>query len=335
MHSQLVSGFTTHISEKKTRCTVYSCWSGTRMTRRVTAIACAAAVLVPTAVFAQQDPGAVTFAVQFFLGAEDSSSPPGWRIYAEPRELRFRISLSNDSNTPIRIDQRLLRDAFVFRVTHERRPDMVEDVPVRVDWLERGPDASVQLEPRALAMWTIVVSRADAQPFSAGLYQIQRGFENMRAAVRTTDGAAWSGRVPDGMGQWAIRVQPAESAAERAIPDLLMAADASRLGEFETALDFYRRAAAEDPVNSTATLGLADTYLHLARYREALSVLEGVAGRPGWSLEAIGGALTQAYVGVGDVATAVKVLQSIGLTQEEIAEAIKDMRQYVAENPPK
>jgi hypothetical protein len=80
---------------------------------------------------------------------------------------------------------------------------------------------------------------------------------------------------------------------------------------------------------------MADTYLHLARYREALSVLTDVAGRPGWSIEAIAGSLGQAYVGVGDVASAATLLQSVGLSEEETATAIREMRQYVADNPPR
>ena len=315
------------------------------MVRRATGIVWAALFAAAT-VAAQREPGAVRSGVQLLLGVEESNSPPAWRIYEEPREFRLRVSLTNQSGGPIRIDQRRLRDAFVLRVSRESRPETFEEVAVRVEWLDRvssgdslpepvNPDVAVQIDPATPMAWTIVVSRVDGQLFSTGRYQIERGFENVRDAFRMANGAAWSGRVPDGTAQWWIRVKPGESAAERAIPDLLAAAEAARLNDFETAIDLYTRAAATDPVNSTALLGRTDAYLHVGRYREALSLLEGIAGRPGWSMEAIAGSLTQAYVGVGNLAGAVKVLQSMGLADEEIAVAIKEMRQYVADNPPR
>jgi hypothetical protein len=302
------------------------------MASRKTALAVVATFLTIAAVAdTAAQPGTLAYRVQFPLGTEErttANDPPTWRVYTEPLEFHFKLSFTNESSVPILIAQSRLRDVLAFGV------DRGGEIAVRVEWLTSSADP-VRIDPGKLVSWTVVVSRADGQPFTAGLHQITRGFQNVRDVVSTVDGKPWEGRVPDGAGELAILVKPGNTPAERALHHMLVAREADVAGDFDAALASYQRAAVEDPSDGQATLGMADMYLLHARYREALALYQDIWTRPGFARDRIAPFLAQAYVGAGDLASAVSVLQALGLSVDEVSTTIENMRRRVADNPPR
>jgi tetratricopeptide (TPR) repeat protein len=291
----------------------------------------AATIMFATPSDAVAQPGALAYRIQFPLGTEERTSandPLTWRVYTEPHEFQFKVSFTNESSEPVLIAQSRLRDVFAVGV------DRGSEIAVRVEWLVSAADP-VRIDPGKLASWTVTVSRADGQAFTAGLYSITRRFQDFRDAVSTIDGKAWGGRVPDGTGELAVIVKPGNTPAERALHHMLVAQAADAAGDFDAALESYERAAVEDPSDGQASLGMADMYLLHARYREALSLYQDLAARPGFARDRIAPFLAQAYVGAGDLASAVSVLQALGLSADEVSTALENMRRRVAENPPR
>jgi tetratricopeptide (TPR) repeat protein len=261
------------------------------------------------------------------------------RLYQEPDVLELRLLLTNDSVTELRIDQPQLRNTFGLRV------DRDGELPVTVEWRDRvvvtdevpeyvDPSVAVALQPRRMLAWTIVVRRQDGGRFTAGLDQITAGFLNLRDAVRTRDGSRWAGRVlSEGFWPFALRVQPGVTPAERARYHVLVGAEAQRLRQFEMALLSYQRAAEIDPTDGVATVRMADMFLRLARYKEAIPLYEAASTRGSSEARALASFLAQAYVGVGDDTNAVRVLRAAGRSEEQVSTELDNMRQHAAENP--
>ena len=255
-----------------------------------------------------------------------------YRAYLETEQLQLRLSVMNNSEEAITIQQASLPAMLEVRVADANR-----ETPVTVEWLpevQRRGDITphvqigpVYLEPHTGAGWRVLVRRQDGERFLAGEYVITFWMHQLRSAVRTTDDRAWTGSVFDGPGKIGLVVQPATTAADRAKMHNMRARDATTRRAYLDALDAYSLASAADPANIEAKYGAGYVYMILGRYRDAIARFEAVlpAFSDGFSPARL--TLARAYIEIRDEANALRVLRGSGLTEQRVASKISELRQ--------
>jgi hypothetical protein len=288
------------------------------------------------------DEGAVSLDFVIADSEELPAPPVRWRLYGEPRQLRFRFSVANDtdtSNVPFLLDTEGIRPTVGLIVEREA------EIPITLQWLDEEvtlnsepfalPSGSpwVRLEPDQYLGWTIVAERADGQPFESGQYYLTSGFVGVRSAVRHVDGTPWRGRVPEGVGQRTFVVGPPTSTTERVRMHEIAASAAKARGDTAQALSEYTQLLQVDPGNVNAQLMIGHLHYQAGRYRDAITWWERAApnlhrDRP-HSIR-----LAAAYVGAGQDGRAIEVLQAAGLSDEAIATELERWRRAAAERPP-
>ena len=221
-------------------------------------------------------------------------------------ELVIKLRFTNESQFPLWISQSKVREAVTVAVF-----------------------GNAPVPPGAFVAWTVTLKRHDNATFTAGDYRLAVRLENTRAALRTTDGAVWRGRVgEDGTREFVVRVELPASVHEQAVAHQLQAAAKVARTDFLGALDDYSRAAEADPADLSSILGMAQMYRILGRYREALPLFAKLLEqRPHDSRMAFWLAL--AHAGVGEERKAIEVLRTAGIAENDIPERMQEIRSYI------
>ena len=283
--------------------------------------------------------------LSFGIGDSDElPAPPvrARRLYGEPSQLRFRFSVTNryTSNVPFLLDTDGIRQTVGLILERET------EIPIALQWLDGTitvneepvalPQGSswVRLEPRQQVGWTIVAERADGRAFEGGQYYLTVGYAGVRSAVRNVDGTPWQGRVSDGVGQFSLFVGPPTSTTERVRMHEIAASAAKARGDTVQALSEYTQLLEIDPANVNAHLSIGHLHFQAGRYRDAITWWERAAlnlrgGRQQHSIRLAG-----AYVGAGQNARAIEVLEAAGLSNERIATELDRWRRAAVERPP-
>jgi len=277
--------------------------------------------------------------------SEQLPAPPvRWRLYGEPRQLRLKVSVTNryTSRVPVLVETDSVKSTFGLIVERQT------EIPVTLQWLDGTltvneeptalpPGSSwVRLEPSQQLAWTIVADRADGQLFESGQYYLTVGFAGVRSAVRNVDGTPWQGRMPESVGQWSLFVAPPTSTIERVRMHEIAADAAKARGDTAQALSEYTQVLELDPTNVNAQLMIGHLHFMAGRYRDAIAWWERVAApnpRGGAQVQqAI--SLAGAYVGAGQDARAIEVLEAAGLSVDQIATELERWRRAAIERPP-
>jgi hypothetical protein len=171
------------------------------------------ALLVPFALWSAPSGVAQPLPPQLFpriemVGSAGAPLPDGWwmdRVPGPLDELRFAVTLTNESRVAFVIDQALFRGVFTARlvnpagsVTMQWRDPVGAFIKVPVS--QSTPD-HVQIDPGRSATWTMVIRRSDRQKFIAGEYRLMLMMGNLRPVVSSPGGGTWGGR-PAEQGLW-------------------------------------------------------------------------------------------------------------------------------------
>ena len=203
-----------------------------------------------------------------------------YRAYSETEQLQLKVSVWNQSEEVITVEQAPLRMMLEVRVA-----DANQETPVTIEWLEGvqlpgdavpniqiGP---VYLKPHTGASWRVIVRLQNGERFLAGEYVITGWMHHLRRAVHTPDDSAWTGRMFDGPGK-----------AKEGAGYLYM-----RLGQYREAIARFEEIMprASGAGWNLVRMALARAYIAIRDEANALRVLRG----SGLSEEAIASQLSE------------------------------------------
>jgi hypothetical protein len=281
-------------------------------------------------VHGQADDGQIATILVPLDGDELGTLPVSYRIYGEPNVLRLGLSLVNQSDATIVIDQEAIRSTLRVRLSAGQEvaanlrwlPDLHlpgDLVPTMNSW---GP---ISLESKKGLTWLIEVEREDLEPFGRGRLTVQFEIPDIIHAIHKPDETAWIGRVPTRPGVVSLVIAPPNGPAETSARYRFEARQAMFRKEYIKSIEAYSRAVAANPSDRQAESGLAGALLAAGRYREAVTIYE-----KRWPSMSPASAeyplVVMAYLGIGDEQTARSLLQRMGVTSERVNDKVAEYR---------
>ena len=295
-------------------------------------------------VLARADEGLLSITVAVPMSDRVGVTEDARRLYVESDELHLDVSVVNQSDSRITIDQEQLQRAFRVTLTTGGT-----SIPVVATWsddaLVIAPDSDTRdsvsrpdplnVEGHGGAYWTVTVRRSDSLSFGSGRYRLTWSSADLAAAIHGAEGGQWNGRAPDKTSSVGLLIQPPQSVLEAARMSTTEADDAVLRGHHQHALAAYQRALSADPSDSRTKTMMAFMYLRLNRYQEAIrpleDVLAGAVGEKNLSF-----VLALAYVGAGDEGNAVRVLRwTAGLPEDRVRTEVETLGREVRRRGPR
>jgi tetratricopeptide (TPR) repeat protein len=176
--------------------------------------------------------------------------------------------------------------------------------------------------------WELRLHRADGQRFATGRHTIDLSLAGPFAAMRLADGSTPRIRYSS-EAVLTIRLGPPTTARERSRMHELAAQEAMQERRYADAAAAAERARDADPSGFGAYAVLGGVYLQLDRCPEAVAALEKVVEIARTGRTAIPEMLAQAYVCVGDVPNAIRVLGLRDIPKAQLDAEIARRRQIV------
>jgi tetratricopeptide (TPR) repeat protein len=258
---------------------------------------------------AQEKPAALTW----FFGLADL--PNGewgsiYHVYDSRQSLRFQLGFRNESNRSVHVSADVLsRVRFVLN----RGSSNAE---LRVEW-ETATHSSLSGSDTVPVGLAVTLGPGDSYGRTGVLTaELADGEQLLRLnvtaaaeAVTWSDGTPWRGRLSPDLAA-VVRVLKPQTVEERHYYHLIESSVALRRGDTEAALRHAREVLQESPNDQRGHYALANIFLKLGRFREAILELELVKPpRPDRSL--IYDQLAYAYLAVGDEHKAEATLREI------------------------
>ena len=103
-----------------------------------------------------------------------------------------------------------------------------------------------------------------------------------------------------------------------------------RMGQLQEAEEHFRHAADAQAGESGGLYDLGNIYLRRSKYREAIDCFERLMPNASRGTSFVPQLLAEAYVGAGDEARAVHVLDRLGMSAQQIATEVEQYRQNVS-----
>jgi hypothetical protein len=259
-----------------------------------------------------------------------------YRLYEEPQQLVIILTVRHDSLEPATADQQAFtRQLLVAVRDNDDAPVAVEtagtfwrphavDQPARVQLDESEP---LQIAPRRSIEWELRLERADGQRFATGLHTIDFSLGGPFRALRLPDGSRLGSSNSETV--LTIRLGPPTNARERGNMHALAAQKAMQERRYADAAAAAERARDADPSGFGAYAVLGGAYLQLDRCAEAVAALEKVVEIARTGRTAIPEWLAQAYVCVGDVPNAIRVLGLRDIPKAQLDAEIARRRQLI------
>jgi len=262
-----------------------------------------------------------------------------YRLYEEPQQLVIILTVRHDSFEPATADQQAFtRQLLVAVRDNDDAPVAVETAgtfwrPLAVDQLARvqlDESEPLQIAPRRSIEWELRLERADGQRFATGLHTIDFSLAGPFRALRLPDGSRLGSSNSETV--LTIRLGPPTNARERGRMYSLAAQEAMEERRYADAAAAAQRALDADPsglgLGPYVVLGIAS--LHLDRCAEAAAALEKVFQMALTGRTAIPELLAQAYVCLGDVPNAIRILGLRDIPKAQLDAEIARRRQIVA-----
>jgi hypothetical protein len=290
-----------------------------------------------TALSATAQPHAESRRISWYVdvyGGHPTEAPRTFRLFDEAEDLVLRLSIMNEFDTPLFVDQQVLRQALGTTLSSAG-----QTVDVVVEWQPSirldgesfrtplsGPD-KVRVDGERGVRLFLRLRPANGERFAAGTYQIDVAMQPPLAAFYDAEGQPWSGPPIAARTTLTVVMNKPLSTQERVLQAMTEGSFAAfEEGNWAGAAAAYRRAVALAPGNDDAKSMLATSYLRLKRYREAITLLEEILPRRRGP-RGEGGALVLAYMGLGDEVNAARVLQAEGFSSEQAAVRIAEVRE--------
>jgi len=306
------------------------------MPASIPALLCAAVLIAPRLAFGAQSVDDGTVSLRLTLEGADQIAgtlPHAYRLYVTPDSIRISLSLGNQSNEAIVVDQRRVQD--LLRLQLAMNGPSTKAVAIAARWLPdiRMPGrwatftnswAALTIEPSKAISWIISLQRIDGSAFDSGAYALTYEVPDLQSAISKTDGRLWVGRYPSRSATVQLVISPPRTPREISAAHQTEARDASLKNDHATAAAAYSRALAADPSDTNALSGLANSLLALKRYKEASPLyqrlLQSASGRLTYELAAL------AYLGADDERNARRMLQAAGLSDEDVRGTVARLR---------
>jgi hypothetical protein len=276
------------------------------------------------------DDGVVGLDVRVISAAKATSIPLTYRLYEEARSVSIELSLYNESEKPIIIDETLMKGSFLIRLGPSNSREALE-----VEWmpgiLEPGTLKQLQggaplvLEPLRGVAWLVRCTRPAEGLFREGEYSLEIVTRDLSRSIQRADTSVWNGRAPSRTVRFTVVVSPPLNARERAESNALVGDEALARGDDELAATSYQRALASASGDAAIQAKLASTLLQLGRYKQSAQLYEQLLPtlRPGSVAFLLA---AKAYLGLADEAGARRVLRLGGLSTARIDDHIKTLR---------
>jgi hypothetical protein len=282
-----------------------------------------------------------SFGVRWSVGVPSSlatGTARTYRLFDEGPALDVDLLITNFSPETLWVDHQRVSSALRLQVQHDGM-----NLDVTSEWLPLArlsgqalPKAWSAGEPVLLerdkgVSWTLRVLRTDGKGFGAGIYQIM-WFMDSVGVFSTPDGRPVPGPPPL-VTDLTVQVQPPASPSELALMWRAAGIAALERQDRLSALEFYARAAAADPTDFNREK-LSGVYLSLARYEEALQILQELWPRYRGDRNSVPRMLAEAYIGLGASAAAEAVLRAARFPEEIIGRELDDVRRHVERRRP-
>lgn len=326
--------------------------SGGTMTRlrraRTATLLCAVGLLTINA-YAQQY--SINVYTSIVGGGYLGTPPRTWQLYRENMvEIELSISLSSSGEDDLFFNTGVIEQATRVRLlSMDETTGELQETPVSVitrGIIENGIGPFITVpDHRSLAQGKgksrvdliLVATLPEGRPFTPGRYRFEIEVRDIPSAIVTATGGplaatalpyfwygVWRGDVE-------LVLTVPSTPAEVATMYIQRGGVAFERRQFEEAVASYRRAVDAAPTDAgTALMLLGGTYLVMQRYSDAVPVLQQLPILGPGRLEAL---LAEAYVGAGNDAEAMNLLQRGGRSQPEVVAEIERLRETVRRRP--
>jgi tetratricopeptide (TPR) repeat protein len=259
------------------------------------------------------------------------------RLYSQPESVQLRLTMFNESNSSIAVDQGAFHNAVNVTV---KNMETAEDTAVQTSWVglrlrlsDDGPlldvgtsEAGFVLPAKRGAVWTFRV-QPEAGQFELGEYRFDVSLANIRDALGTDANERWNGRYHQQTDVTVI-IRPPAASPERSAMVRLSARIASQRGDFAEALRLLSRANQDDPSDLSTLAALGQVYMFLDKYKEAAAAYEQLLPRLS-QRNAIASMLALAYLSLNDEANAARVLRMTGMSEDVERSELASLREAV------